>query len=118
MDLDKELRSALTRREPPAGFADRVLERVAAESARKRRWMPAWLAGPMIPRWAMAGVLAALLVFAGASEYQKRRGEIAKARVILALHIAGEKLNYAQRKVQEVTLPPAAALIDGIEDNQ
>jgi hypothetical protein len=118
MDLDKELASALERREPPPGFTERVLARIAAEGKPKSTWRPVWLARPPVLRWALASGLAGLLVFTGISEYRRHQGEIAAARMVLALHIAGAKLNYAQRKVQQVTLPPAAAMIEETEEKQ
>ena len=118
MNLDEELKSALERREPPPGFTERVLARVAAAGGPRRSWLPVWLAWPATARWALAGGIAGLLVFAGITEQRRRQGEIAKERVVLALHIAGAKLNYAQRKVREVTLPPAAAMMDAIEEKQ
>lgn len=92
--LDDELRSALRREEPSPDFADRVLARVAATPARRvsRPWV----------RW-VAPLAAALVLAAGGLEYRQYQGERAKTQVLLALRIAGSKLNKAQKKVQMST---------------
>jgi hypothetical protein len=46
---------------------------------------------------------AALLLTAGGLEYRNYQGERAKSQVLLAMRIAGGKLNKAQRKVQMAT---------------
>jgi hypothetical protein len=117
MDLEKDLRAAFARRDPPPGFAGRVLQRVAAEQERRRAGWRQWFA-PATMRWAMAGGLAVAVMGAGLAEYRQRQGEMAKERVVLALQIAGSKLNYAQRKVQQVRLPAAALGIDRNEETR
>lgn len=117
MDLEKELKAAFARRDPPPGFAGRVLERVAAEQERRRTGWRHWFA-PATMRWAMAGGLAVVVMGAGLAEYRQRQGEIAKDRVVLALQIAGSKLSYAQRKVQQVRLPAEALGIEGNEETR
>lgn len=92
--LDDELRSALRREEPSPDFAGRVMARVNA--APTRRATRPWL------RWA-APIAAALLLAAGGLEYRHYQGERAKAQVMLAMRIAGGKLNKAQKKVQMLT---------------
>jgi hypothetical protein len=94
MNLEDELRSALRRREPSPDFTARVLARVAAAPVRRatRPWV----------RWA-APIAAALLLAAGSLEYRHYQGERAKSQVMLAMRIAGRKLNKAQRKVQMLT---------------
>ena len=94
MNFDDELKSALRRQEPSPDFADRVLARVAARPPRRvpRPWA----------RWA-APIAAALLLAAGGLEYRHYQGEQAKSQVMLAMRIAGGKLNKAQRKVQMLT---------------
>jgi hypothetical protein len=119
MDLEKELRSALQRSDPPPGFAERVLARAADAGGdpHPARWRLNSVR-PLRLRWAIAAGLAAVAGFTGAVKYQQRRGEVAKERLITALYIAGEKLNYAQRKVHEVRLPGAAAAVSNIGDKQ
>lgn len=94
MNLEDELRSAFGRREPSPDFTERVLARVAAVPVH-RRTRP-WV------RWA-APIAAALLLAAGSLEYRHYQGERAKAQVMLAVRIAGSKLNKAQKKVQMLT---------------
>ncbi|MGA3040907.1 MAG: hypothetical protein ABSF54_09000 [Bryobacteraceae bacterium] len=95
--LEDELRSALRRREPSPDFTERVLARVAAQLVRRQpRVSQPWV------RW-VAGIAAALLLSAGGLEYRHYRGEQAKDQLLLAVRIAGSKLNKAQRKVQMVT---------------
>jgi uncharacterized protein HemX len=94
MNLEDELRSALRRQEPSPDFAERVLARVAAAPVRRasRPWVP-WV----------AAIAAALLLAAGGFEYRQYQGERAKDQVLLAVRIAGGKLNKAQKKVQMLT---------------
>ena len=89
--LDDELRSALGRREPSPDFTARVLARVSAVPARRapRPWV----------RWG-AALAASVLLAAGALEYRHYQGERAKSQVLLAVRIAGSKLNKAQKKIQ------------------
>jgi hypothetical protein len=91
--LEDELRSALRRQAPSPDFADRVLARVAAAPVRRTpRVSQPWV------RW-VAAMAAALLLAAGSLEYRHYRGERAKDQVLLAVRIAGSKLNKAQKKV-------------------
>lgn len=93
--FDDELRAALRRREPPADFTERVLARVAAAPARQetRKAAPVWVR-------CVAALAASVLLAAGAFEYRQYQGERAKSQVLLAVRIAGSKLNKAQHKIQ------------------
>lgn len=100
-ELERALHEALAHKNPPAGFADRVMARlpesaplasagsVRAMPMRRRPWLAVGLA---------AG-LAAMGTFAGARYQQYRQGQEASRQLMLALHIAGEKLTLAQHKV-------------------
>ena len=108
MRLEHELRRALERKDPPSGFDDRVLSRIAAgETVR---------IAPAGRRWSRAALpLAASLMMAiGATYYvqwhggqqvrlQQARTEQAAHDVVLALQIASEKISAAQVKVEEIT---------------
>jgi|HubBroStandDraft_1064217.scaffolds.fasta_scaffold03437_5 hypothetical protein len=95
--FEDELRSALRRREPPQDFTERVLARVAAAPVRSAtRMSQPWV------RW-VAAIAAALLLAVGSLEYRHYQGERAKSQILLAVRIAGGKLNKAQKKVQMVT---------------
>jgi hypothetical protein len=105
MSLDHELRRALSRKDPPAGFDDRVLARITAREtarvpARGRRWTRASLP--------LAASL--LLAFGGIyyTQEQQRQAREAQAeqaarQVVLALQVASETVSAAQAKVQEIT---------------
>jgi hypothetical protein len=107
--LEDELKNSLKRKEPPAGFADRLLERISAPPIpRSGGWQKllSLFAPPKI-RWVSASVLACLLVAFGVSQYRsyqrvRAEGELAKTQLMLALQIAGNKLNFAQKKVLEI----------------
>ena len=123
-ELDHELTSALRREDPPDGFAERVLRRVGepphAEHVRAfpREQHPANVSPfPSAPaparlpfvQWAAAAALVAAM--AGGINYvaeQKERaeGEAAGARVALALHIAGTKLQLVQTKITQLHEQP------------
>jgi len=90
--LERELKGALSREEPPADFASRVLQR--AERPERRpvyRW----------PRWLAAA--AAVIVLAGAGlGYRQYRGEMAKEQVMQAFKITSVKVNRIQAVVEGV----------------
>jgi hypothetical protein len=80
--LEQELAIALARKEPAAGFDGRVRARL------HRR--PQWLA-----------IAAALLVMTGAGEaWRQHEGQVAKEQVMMAMRIAGGKLNRVQMQLK------------------
>ncbi len=96
-NLDDELTNALRREEPPAGFADRVLSRVAKQPVVEKRL-------PFL-QWAAAAALVAAV--AGglnhvAKQKERAEGEAAKDRVVQALHIAGSKLQLVQARINQL----------------
>src|SRR5262245_37143099 len=93
-ELKSGLKSVLKRREPPAGFAERVMSRLPA--APKRRWSHSWMATAAAALISILGV--------GAYEYQRservrQQGERAKAELVFALELASEKLQHTRAKV-------------------
>ena len=106
MNFDDELRTVLKRQEPPEGFVERVLARAQSPAAIRlpswrERW-GGWLIPGRRPAWVAVGVVAAMLLVASGVEYRRRQGELAKQQVMLALEIAGSKLNYVQKKALEL----------------
>ena len=91
MNLEDELRAALRREEPSAGFAERVVART----------QPRIVAFPRKRfAWAGAAIAAGLaLVFTVNVEQHRRQEEEAGRQAVLALRIASEKLNFARAKV-------------------
>ena len=89
--LDRELKGALSREEPPADFADRVFRRASQPVRTVYQW----------PRWLAAA--AAVIVLAGAGlGYRQYRGEVAKEQVMRAFQIASVKVNRIQTAVEGV----------------
>ena len=90
MNLETELKAALRRRNPPPGFANRV---VAAAAPRRRAPIAVW-----------AAAMAATLVGSVAvyHEYQQKQAERATQQVLLALRITSEKLNVARDRVLKI----------------
>jgi hypothetical protein len=106
--FDDALREALRRQDPGPDFTARVLARASNAPPPKPGWWQTFLSGlrPARLRWAAAGAFACLLL-AGGLEYrheqqQMRQGEAAKDQLMLALRIAGDKLNVARDKVREL----------------
>ena len=80
--LEEELKQALARKEPAGDFDSRV----GAATRRRSNVMM------MSRRWVAAA--AAVVVMVGAGEgYRWHRGQVAKEQVMLAMRIAGSKLN-------------------------
>jgi hypothetical protein len=112
-DLENELRKALERREPPDGFAERILAQLEPTPNPKRGWREALISLVRLPelRWAAVGAVACLMLTLGALNYrrvqqERAEGEAAKAQVMQALRIASKKLNVTWRKVQEADHRP------------
>jgi hypothetical protein len=107
MHGDDELRRALRRVEPPAGFAERVLQRTSERGvstlAPGRRPMRRALGGPMV-RWATAAALA-IAVTGGmwyrAEQRRQAQGEEARRQVLIGLRITSSKLQLVQLKVNQ-----------------
>src|SRR5262245_42188186 len=122
--FEEELKLALRREEPPPGFTDRVMARIAElQGQEKSREKSVWLRRlmeffqPARMKWAMAGAMAGLLLIGGfgvhrfrenerrrlaeIAEGERAEGERAKEQVMLAMRIASAKLNIAQKKVYE-----------------
>ena len=105
MSLEQELRAALKRKEPAAGFDDRVLSKIASGSTTHAANRGRRGTGLL---WAIA---ASLTLAVGATYYvhnEQRRIEADQAAraahdVVLALQIASETVSAAQAKVEEIT---------------
>ena len=98
-EFEKALKEALSRKEPPAGFVDRVMARIPetpASGGGKVRVMPS-----RRPWWLAIGLAASLAVgsFAGLRYQQYRQGQEASRQLMLALQITSDKLTLAQHKV-------------------
>src|SRR5437588_9240230 len=101
---DDDLRSALERKSPSSGFAQRVLARIEDPQGKEQerragvsifRWRK--------PQWAVAAALAAcLLLIFGWIQYHRHQQRIAaqnaRKQVVLALRITSEKVNGALRQ--------------------
>jgi hypothetical protein len=91
--LEESLKSALARKEPPEGFA----QRVAAKAAR-----PAPASGAWVPqRWIAAAAVVVMAVGGGVA-YRQHQGEMAKEQVMQAMKITAVKLHRIQAHVHEV----------------
>jgi hypothetical protein len=106
--MDDALKIALRHQEAPDGFAERVLARVATQtSARQPAPRVSWLSlfTQPIVRWAALAAVATAMAL-GVHLYNVRReqaqGEAAKQRLMLALRVAGSKLQLAKSKVNEM----------------
>ena len=97
--MHDELRDALRRVEPPAGFADRVLQQAGRQEPVRHE--PSRFTTPL--RWAIAATLVAAIGGGGAwyraEERRKQEGEEAKRQVLLSLNIAGSKLREVAMKI-------------------
>ena len=93
MNLEHDLKRALRRESPPAGFAGRVLQRIERDQRPTTR--PVW--------WrAAAASLVLASVLGGYAIHEKRKGERARDQLLQAMSIASEKVRYAQQEVREI----------------
>jgi hypothetical protein len=109
---EDDLRFALRRKDPGAGFTQRLMARINqaetnsfASSKIETRYSPLWL--PLKLRAALTPVLIAGLAMAGwlgIAQYQqlqkRRSGELARRETMLALRITTAKLNHVFDRVR------------------
>jgi hypothetical protein len=96
-NFERELARALERGPAPPGFSARVLARISSERSISRK-RPTW-------RLAFATSLV-LAIFAGGLQHDRverqretAQGEAARQQVMLALRIAGSKMQLAQHEI-------------------
>lgn len=100
MDFEQELKQALRRTEPPAGFTNRVMARIES-----RRPAPSY-SSPS--RWLTLALAASVMVatFGGLwyrEEQQRAQAENAKEQILLAMQITARQINHVQQKVKRVS---------------
>jgi p-aminobenzoyl-glutamate transporter AbgT len=104
MNLENDLKRALRRQSPPAGFAGRVMQRIDVEDRRSRLSGQARL--PVLHWWRAAAasvvLVAALGGYTAHRIVEQRRGEYAKEQVLEAMRIASEKVRYAQEEARAI----------------
>lgn len=106
-NLEKQLRGALRRCDPPAEFAERVMARIYQNADGQLHGKTAFWKWGLKLRWAAIPALAALLVFGFwfrtyEQQQQEKEALAAKQQVMLALRITGSKLRMAKAKVKAV----------------
>ncbi len=85
-DLELQLQKSLRRKQPPAGFSNRVLA-----AAKPRRRASVW-------SWIPAAAAATLLLGIAGTQYQEyRQGQRAKDQLMQALQITSSKLAVVER---------------------
>jgi len=111
--MEEALKKALRRQQAPDAFANRVLARVAQQELdrvlTKRESILTFFTRPLT-RWATATALATAMIVGGLyyrraelkAERERAEGEAAKQQLVLALRIAGSKLQLAKSKVKQI----------------
>lgn len=99
--FERDLRECTRRREPPPGFAGRILARareIDERSDLRSAWRRSW-------GWATA-VTMVVMLFVGASVYQTRRqhllAEQSKEQLMVALRVTGSKLQLVQERLDVI----------------
>ena len=89
--LERDLREALRRREPPQGLEERILARAQRSEVRSPSWT--WLA--------VAAMLVLMVGGFGIVQEQRRRaeGERAKEQLMVAFRITGSKLRDVRERI-------------------
>lgn len=95
--FEDDLRQALGRAEPPAGFAERVLARARRQEAPAKRNRQLWYS-PFLRMAAAAALVFCVTV--GGLQYQRYcEGQEAKEKVMFAMQLAGGKLHTVQSRI-------------------
>jgi hypothetical protein len=104
--FEDDIRQALARQEPPAGFTERVLARVQAEPAKVSAWdrLSGFFHLPVLRFATVAALCVALAVGVGFEQRRSReQGQAAKQQLMLALKITSSKLHTARTAVHSIS---------------
>jgi hypothetical protein len=109
VSFDDELRRAFKRKEPPPGFAERVLARISQAGSSVGETRCATRVGSaFVVRWIAAAAAGVAIAIASTQIYHSRQAALEEARVKqqlrTSLQIASEKLNDVERKLREHSL--------------
>ena len=104
MNVENELRKALRREPPPAGFADRVIAKAGQPAPRP--WRPWWKFRPLV--FANAFALTAVLFIGGVmyQRHQEQRALEARRQLVTALNVTRASLQKAQERIRRVAAKP------------
>lgn len=107
-ELDDQLRDVLRREEPPDGFVERVRRRVGEHASQNPPTT-------RVVRWLAAAAVVVAVAGAGIqyrtaqmerARAERAEGEAAGQSVMLALHIAGSKLQLVQTRINRLHEQP------------
>ena len=108
--LDDELRNLLRPKEPPEGFAERVMARLETSPAHVAigQRVSAFFRRPVL-RWAAVTAVMCVVVVASIARYEhqqrmRAQAEQASQQAVVALRITNEEIDTALRRAQRVTL--------------
>jgi len=106
MNLENDLKRALRRTEPDPGFAERVLSRIERSGGLPDRLDARPAKSRPLHWWRAAAASVTLATLLGGYTTYRvveyKRGERAKEQLLTAMHIASEKVNYAQSEVRGI----------------
>ena len=112
--IEQQLKNALRRQDAPADFSAQVLARVAERNSIPQVPRDPWwsiFTRPLV-RWAAITATATSLVIGGihyrSLRHERAKGQAAKQQLMLALRIAGSKLQLAKAKVNEINATQTA----------
>ena len=110
--LEQAMKNALRRETAPADLAAKILARAAQQAPEPKIQRNSWLSffsHPLV-RWAAFATVAICLTLGGIHyrnvQRERAQGEAAKQQLMLALHIAGSKLQLAKERVHEINTSP------------
>jgi hypothetical protein len=104
MNMENELRKALHREPPPAGFADRVIAKASQRAPRPHQ--PWWKLRPLV--FANAFALTAVLFIGGVmyQRHEEQRALEARRQLVTALNVTRTSLQKAQERIRRVAAKP------------
>jgi hypothetical protein len=104
MNMENDLRKALCRESPPAGFADRVIAKAGQPGrAPHQHW---WKLRPLV--FANAFALTAVLFIGGVmyQRHEEQRALEARRQLVTALNVTRASLQKAQERIRRVAAKP------------
>lgn len=115
--MEDALREALRRREPPAGFTERVMAKALEPAvARSRAWGFLHVFSSRRWSWGFAVAAACILMLVGVEHRraERARAEAARHQVITALRVTSEALESVREQIQKSTSRQVIHLSPGI----